>query len=63
MIPIRIEPNAAERQVAAVTAGSGMPVFSRIDGLTTTMYAMVKNVVTPASTSVRQSVPSLENSK
>ena len=35
--PIRIEPNAAERQVAAVTAASGIPEADRIAGFTSTM--------------------------
>jgi hypothetical protein len=34
---MRIEPKAADRQVAAVTAASGIPVSDRIAGLTSTM--------------------------
>ena len=54
---MRIDPNAADRQVAAVTAGRGTPAAARIAGFTSTMYAMVRNVVTPARISVRQFVP------
>ena len=41
--------------VAVITAGNESPVPSvaRIAGLTTTTYAIVRNVVTPASASVR----------
>src|SRR5580704_6275928 len=40
-----------------------MPVSCRIDGLTKMIYAIVMNVVTPASSSVFQFVPSAVNSK
>ena len=49
-------PKAAQRQVAAVTAASGMPVCERMLGFTKMMYAIVMNVVRPASASVRQLV-------
>ena len=58
-----MEPNAAERQVAAVTAARGTPASARIAGFTSTMYAMVTKVVTPARISVRQLVPKRRNSK
>src|SRR5438045_3604617 len=48
-------PTAAEMQVAAVTAASGMPLSWRIDGFTKMMYAIVMKVVNPARISVRQS--------
>ena len=47
----------AARQVAAATPAAGMPVVLRIEGLTRTMYAMVRKVVNPASTSVWTVVP------
>ena len=56
-------PKAAQKQVAATTAWNGIPVSCRIDGFTKTMYAMVTNVVAPASISVFQLVPSRSNSK
>lgn len=62
-IPIIRLPNAAEMQVAAVTAASGIPASCRIDGFTKTMYAMVMNVVKPARISVFQFVPRRWNSK
>ena len=61
--PIRKLPAAAERQVAAVTAASGMPVSWRMAGLTKTIYAIVMKVVKPARTSVFHSAPSAWNSK
>jgi hypothetical protein len=48
---------------AAVTAAIGMPEAERMAGLTSTMYAMVRNVVMPARISVRQFVPRRVNSK
>jgi hypothetical protein len=57
MKPIRMQPMAADRQVAAATAGTGIPVWLRIAGFTNTMYAMVRNVVAPARTSVRHVDP------
>ena len=48
---------AADRQVAAATAGTGMPASLRMSGFTKTMYAMVRNVVAPARISVRQVEP------
>lgn len=53
---MRIEPSAAQRQVAMVTAGSDMPVCERMDGFTKMMYAIVMKVVKPARSSVRQVV-------
>jgi hypothetical protein len=61
--PIVRLPNAAERHVAAVTAATGIPVSDRMDGFTKMMYAIVMNVVNPASISVRHDVPSSSNSK
>ncbi len=54
--PISKLPIAAERHVAAVTAGNGIPASCRIEGLTKTMYAIVMKVVKPARISVRQLV-------
>jgi hypothetical protein len=54
--PIRVVANAAERQVAANTAGTGMPASLRMDGFTNTIYAMVTKVVMPARISVFQVV-------
>jgi hypothetical protein len=51
------EPSAPARQVATNTEPWSMPVVERICGLTNTMYAIVRNVVSPASNSVRTSVP------
>jgi hypothetical protein len=56
-------PKAAERHVAAVTAASGMPVSCRMEGFTKTIYAIVMKVVSPARTSVRQSVRNAAKSK
>src|SRR5271156_6512570 len=50
-------PKPAARQVAAATPATGMPASPRISGLTTTMYAMVRKVVSPAKSSVRKLVP------
>ncbi len=36
-MPIRMEPKAAEMQVAAVTAVSGTPASARMAGFTSTM--------------------------
>src|SRR6266853_4042630 len=54
---MRMLPKPAARQVATATAATGMPAAPRITGLTTTMYAIVRNVVSPAMTSVRSEVP------
>jgi hypothetical protein len=62
-IPIARLPNAAERQVAAVTAAAGMPVSLKIEGFTKMMYAIVRNVVRPARISVRKVVPRPSKSK
>jgi hypothetical protein len=44
----------AKQTVAVITPEKGIPVpeVERIDGFTMTMYAMVKNVVIPATISV-----------
>src|SRR5437764_3003360 len=52
--PIRKLPIAAEIQVAAVTAASGIPASCKIAGFTKTIYAIVMKVVNPARISVRQ---------
>src|SRR5437773_3195548 len=54
---MRMLPKPDARQVATATAATGMPAAPRITGLTTTMYAIVRNVVSPAMTSVRSEVP------
>jgi hypothetical protein len=48
---------ALARHVAVMRAPKGIPAFCRIPGFTKIMYAMVINVVIPARTSVRTSVP------
>ena len=50
-------PKPAAKHVAAATAATGMPAAPSIAGFTTTMYAIVRKVVTPARISVRQLVP------
>ena len=47
----------AAMMVARNTPPHGMPVWLRIWGLTTMMYAMAKNVVRPARISVETVVP------
>ena len=42
---------AAEMHVAKSTPSTGIPVSAKIRGFTTTMYAMVTNVVSPPSIS------------
>src|SRR5207249_1760502 len=54
---MRMLPKPDARQVATATAATGMPAAPRITGLTTTMYAIVTKVVSPATTSVRSEVP------
>src|SRR5262245_54432440 len=49
--------SAVARQVATRTAPKSMPAALRTAGCTNTIYAIVRNVVTPASTSVRTVVP------
>ena len=49
---IKNVPIAAEMQVAIKTALSGMPAAAKIPGFTKMMYAIVKNVVRPATISV-----------
>ena len=51
--PITSVPNAAEMMVAVMDGPLGIPAASRMAGLTTMMYAMVRNVVKPASSSCR----------
>ena len=48
---------AAASAVATATASNGIPAADRIAGLTKTMYAIVRNVTTPPSTSVRTVEP------
>ena len=55
--PIRIQPNAAIRQVVTKTACVSIPAAPRICGLTKMIYTMVRKVVIPAITSVRAVVP------
>ena len=38
---------AADKQVAAATAATGIPAALNMSGFTNTMYAMVRNVVAP----------------
>ncbi|MNY20349.1 hypothetical protein D3C86_1538230 [compost metagenome] len=54
---ITSEPSAAARQVATKTASRSMPVDERMSGLTKMMYDIVRNVVRPATISVRAVVP------
>ena len=48
---------AAASAVATATASNGMSACERIAGLTKTMYAIVRNVTKPPSTSVRTVEP------
>ena len=48
-----IDPKAAARQVATSTAPASIPVPAKICGFTKMMYAMVRKVVKPATTSRR----------
>src|SRR5580692_6934159 len=57
------EPSAATRQVATKTASLGIPASPRIAGLTKMMYAIVRKVVKPASSSVRRLVPASSKPK
>ena len=50
--PIRKQPTAAPKQVAVTKAPASMPVSDKMLGLTAMMYAMVRNVVRPAKSSV-----------
>src|SRR5450830_110758 len=50
-------PIAAATQVATKTESFGIPASPRMDGLTKMMYAIVRKVVRPASSSVRTVVP------
>jgi hypothetical protein len=52
-----MQPMAADRQVAAATAATGIPAALNMSGFTNTMYAMVRNVVAPARISVRNVDP------
>ena len=47
---------AAHKHVDVVTAANDIPVWDRIAGFTKMMYAIVTNVVKPASISVRHVV-------
>jgi hypothetical protein len=55
--PMRSVPKTAARIVATVLGPDGIPANDRIAGFTTTMYAMVANVVAPPRTSIRTEVP------
>src|SRR5690606_20869809 len=55
------DPSAAARQVATNTALRSMPVEDRMSGLTKMMYDIVRNVVRPATISVRALVPCSRN--
>ena len=57
--PITSVAIAADTHVANKTPSTGMPACERICGFTTTTYAMVMNVVSPASNSWRTVVRSL----
>src|SRR5438093_7650991 len=50
------DPIAATRIVATVLAPIGNPAAPRIAGLTTMMYAIARNVVTPPMISVRMDI-------
>src|SRR4029077_1758013 len=50
-------PNPAARQVATATPATGMPAAPSTAGFTTTMYAIVRKGVSPATTSMRSVVP------
>ena len=50
--PIMKHPKAADKQVAVTNAPAGIPVADSILGLTAIIYAIVKNVVTPANISL-----------
>src|SRR5215213_4068863 len=54
---------AAASAVETATAPNGMPAADRIAGLTKTMYAIVRNVTKPPSTSLRTVDPRLRISK
>ena len=54
---------AAASAVATATASNGIPAADRIAGLTKTMYAIVRNVTPPPSTSRRTVDPRLRISK
>ena len=49
--------NAAEIAVAAKIASDGMPAAERMPGFTARMYAIARNVVRPAMSSVLTVVP------
>ena len=61
--PITSVPNAAAMIVAVIDASFGMPAASRITGLTTMMYAMVRKVAMPATVSCRYDVLKRAKSK
>jgi len=56
-------PNAADRIVATIDGPRGMPAAERIAGFTMMMYAIVRNVVIPATVSCRYPVPWRSNPK
>ena len=55
--------SAAASAVATATAANGIPAADRIAGLTKTMYAIVRNVTKPPSTSARTVDPRSRISK
>ena len=61
--PIAMVMMPAPRQVAVTAAASGMPAAERMLGLTTMMYAMARNVVRPARTSVAEFEPRSDSLK
>ena len=56
-------PNIAVRTVATIDGPAGIPAAVSTAGFTTTMYDMVRNVVTPATISRLNVVPALSSSK
>jgi len=50
--PVAIVANPAAIHVTAISAFLSIPVLDRISGCANMMYAIVKNVVAPARTSV-----------
>ena len=50
--PIRKVPVNAVSIVAAIAASKGIPAETSIDGFTTMIYAIAKNVINPAYASV-----------
>ncbi len=61
--PMQMHMSAAPIAVAVAAPANGTPAALRMPGFTNMMYAMVRNVVTPASNSVLKSVPRSLNLK